>query len=119
MTRSSDSHGPEPGKPARRRRRKRLTMAKKAKKVDAPPPPPKYSRDLWEVREILDEERDARGLWYLVDWTGTDPATGAPWEPDWIRADGVYADVCLDKWKIEKQRRRFNRLHPRGSIYAI
>ncbi|KZV78108.1 hypothetical protein EXIGLDRAFT_634587 [Exidia glandulosa HHB12029] len=35
---------------------------------------------LWDAIEILDE----RGREYLINWDGTDPATGKQWEPTWV-----------------------------------
>ena len=62
--------------------------------------------DIWEVRGILAEERDDRGIWYFVDWEGTDPATGKDWKGEWIKSVGIDADQLLAAWRREKKRRQ-------------
>jgi len=42
-------------------------------------PPPAASQE-YAARGILQESKTK----YLIDWEGTDPLTGNPYQPDWV-----------------------------------
>jgi hypothetical protein len=77
------------------RARRRWTPKKKAKTYNTTPV-------YHEVEKILKEERDERGLWYLVEWAGVNPRTSSPWRPTWIHSAGMDADWLIEKWQDEK-----------------
>jgi hypothetical protein len=68
--------------PKGRRRTKRLTSTNAGKRRRDHS---LASERLWAAIEIL----EANGTHYLIRWDGTDPATGAPYEPTWEPHDFV------------------------------
>ena len=57
----------------------------------------KFGTGYWGVRRILRTRRLACGIREaLVEWTGTDPETGQPWEPSWEPEKNVTEDALAE-----------------------
>ncbi|KAF8621268.1 hypothetical protein AX15_007928 [Amanita polypyramis BW_CC] len=59
------------------------------------------NENLWEVIAIIGEKNGS----YRVEWAGSDPKTGKPWSPSWVRKGDVTDDLVV-KWKLEKKRKK-------------
>ncbi|KAG8993780.1 hypothetical protein FRB94_010379 [Tulasnella sp. JGI-2019a] len=57
---------------------------------------------VWAVKRILAESR-SKG--YKVDWEGTDPQTGKPWAPTWVKRSDCTKPL-IEEWN---KRKRMNR----------
>ncbi|RYP08018.1 hypothetical protein DL764_002164 [Monosporascus ibericus] len=56
----------------------------------------------WEIKDILDERRHRGVVQYLVEWEGTDPRTGQPYEPGWEPSKNV-TEVAIKAWREKKK----------------
>jgi hypothetical protein len=64
---------------------------------------------LWDVKKILDEDV-AHGE-YFVEWEGTDPTTGEPWAPTWVKKTDC-TDLLIRDWKEEQARQQKAKQRP-------
>ncbi|KAF8132722.1 hypothetical protein K438DRAFT_1641956 [Mycena galopus ATCC 62051] len=56
------------------------------------------------------------GLRYQIQWAGTDPNTGKPWEPSWTSKSSMAKDlVAVWKEKLRKIADGWNQANPGGS----
>jgi len=57
---------------------------------------------LWTARAILAEKVIKGRKHYLIDWEGTDPATGQPYEPSW---GNHCTEALLKEWRRKRRAR--------------
>lgn len=38
----------------------------------------------WNIKDVIDERLEKGVVHYLVEWDGTDPNTGQPYDPGWV-----------------------------------
>jgi hypothetical protein len=57
--------------------------------------------DFYNVVAILQEKKSM----YLVQWEGTDPATGKDWDPSWVKKSDCTDDL-IREWKAKKAKKK-------------
>ncbi|RYP23521.1 hypothetical protein DL765_001035 [Monosporascus sp. GIB2] len=67
------------------------------------------SEDWWEIRDIIGERLHRGVVHYLVEWEGTDPRTGQPYEPGWEPSKNV-SDAAISAWREKKKNNNTARL---------
>lgn len=69
----------------------------------------------WAIKDILDEGRYKKKLYYLVEWEDIDPKTGKVYPPDWQPAD-VVTEAALHDWEESRANRGLYRLRTLRSL---
>ncbi|RYP60926.1 hypothetical protein DL770_009887 [Monosporascus sp. CRB-9-2] len=69
--------------------------------------------DWWEIKDIIDERRHRGVVQYLVQWEGTDPGTGQPYEPGWEPSKNV-TKAAINAWR-EKKKKKNNKAPPQDT----
>ncbi|RYP65397.1 hypothetical protein DL771_008342 [Monosporascus sp. 5C6A] len=65
--------------------------------------------DWWEIKDIIGERLHRGVVQYLVEWEGTDPKTGQPYEPSWEPSKNV-TEAAINAWRETNKRNNKARL---------
>lgn len=61
----------------------------------------KRESQYWSIKGILDEKKEQGHIFFLIDWVGTDPDTGKPYEQSWEKYENVTSAAITD-WANRK-----------------
>ncbi|RYP16184.1 hypothetical protein DL767_010213 [Monosporascus sp. MG133] len=84
------------------RSRAKAAPKKKAKRKSNQTISDDDSEDWWEIKDIIDERRHRGVVQYLVQWEGSDPRTGQPYEPSWEPSKNV-TKAAISAWREKKK----------------
>ncbi|KAF4310494.1 hypothetical protein GTA08_BOTSDO12670 [Botryosphaeria dothidea] len=87
----------KPPTPARKRRHSNGKSAPPPKRNKPTTDRKTHQKATWPATRILEESRTK----YLIEWRGSDPATGAPWPPTW--EPKAFANAALVNQWLESQ----------------
>ncbi|RYP26609.1 hypothetical protein DL768_011685 [Monosporascus sp. mg162] len=85
------------------RSRAKAAPKKKTKRKSAQTIKKNDSEEWWEVKDIIDERLRRGVVQYLVQWEGTDPKTGQPYEPSWEPSKNV-TEAAISAWREKKKK---------------
>ncbi|RYP34866.1 hypothetical protein DL766_002764 [Monosporascus sp. MC13-8B] len=91
------------------RSRARAAPKRKTKRKSAQTTNDDDSEDWWEIKDIIGERLHRGVVHYLVQWEGTDPRTGQPYEPGWEPSKNV-TEAAISAWREKKKENNTARL---------